>query len=405
MTPPGADVDAPAPPARIVAAFIQALRGAGLIVPIGSAVLYAEALSRVGLAQPDRVYWAGRATLVRRPEDIETYDRIFTDFWADVTTLSPVPRQAQTATLAHDEDEGEEPDGNDEDGVEPPPGELRTLRWSAAEVLADRDMGTLSAAEWEEARRLIAALRVSTELRPSRRTRQSRRRHGDHPDLRRTFRRNVRHGGMPVERAWREPVERPRRMVFLLDVSGSMEDYSRAMARFAHAAVTSRRSGRVEVFTIGTHLTRITREMGRRDAEAALRSVGSSVTDWSGGTRLGESIGEFNAVWGIRGMARGAIVVICSDGWDRGDPERMSAEMARLARVARKLVWVNPLKASAGYAPLARGMAAALPYVDVFVEGHSIRSLEHLATLVSGGAGVKARAAEMAPRTAPRARS
>jgi uncharacterized protein with von Willebrand factor type A (vWA) domain len=166
-----------------------------------------------------------------------------------------------------------------------------------------------------------------------------------------------------------------------------MESYSRAMARFAHAAVSSRRAGRVEVFTLGTRLTRITREMARRDPEAALRSAGRAVSDWSGGTRLGESIGAFNDTWGVRGMARGAIVVICSDGWDRGDPEQMSTEMARLARVARRVVWVNPLKASPGYAPLARGMAAALPYVDVFVEGHSLRSLEHLATLLSGVGG------------------
>jgi hypothetical protein len=173
-------------------------------------------------------------------------------------------------------------------------------------------------------------------------------------------------------------------MVFLLDVSGSMESYSRALARFAHAAVASRRAGRVEVFTIGTHLTRITRQLARRDADAALRQAGRAVTDWSGGTRLGESLGEFNDAWGIRGVARGAIVVICSDGWDRGDPDRMASEMGRLALVARRIVWVNPLKATPGYAPLARGMAAALPYVDVLVEGHSIRSLEHLAAIVSG---------------------
>jgi hypothetical protein len=174
-------------------------------------------------------------------------------------------------------------------------------------------------------------------------------------------------------------------MVFLLDVSGSMESYSRGLARFAHAAVAARRAGRVEVFTIGTHLTRVTRELSRRDPEAALRSAGRAVTDWAGGTRLGESIERFNDAWGVRGMARGAVVVICSDGWDRGDPDEMAAEMARLARVARRVVWVNPLKASPGYAPLARGMAAALPYVDQFVEGHSVRSLEHLAALLSGG--------------------
>jgi uncharacterized protein with von Willebrand factor type A (vWA) domain len=164
-----------------------------------------------------------------------------------------------------------------------------------------------------------------------------------------------------------------------------MEPYARGLARFAHAAVASRRAGQVEVFTIGTRLTRITRDLRRRDPDAALASAARSVSDWSGGTRLGVSLQEFNDQWGSRGLARGAIVVVCSDGWDRGDPELIGAEMARLARVARRVVWVNPLKASPGYAPLARGMAAALPYVDQFVEGHAVSSLERLAEIIGGG--------------------
>lgn len=370
-------------PDRIVAGFARALRTAGLAVPTGSAILYSSALALVGLEDPEQVYWAGRSTLVRRPEDIAVYDRVFTSYWTDITGMSLSPSWSQPVTLAVDDDSDEEDEGAGGEG--PEDGDVQALRWSAVEVLGSRDMGSLTAAEWAEAARLVSALRITTELRPSRRTRSSRRRSGDHPDLRQTFRRNVRHGGLPVHRAWRVAVERPRRMVFLLDVSGSMEAYSRGLARFAHAAVASRRAGRVEVFTIGTRLTRITREMGRRDPEAALRSVAAAVSDWSGGTRLGESIEEFNDVWGVRGMARGAIVVICSDGWDRGDPDLMSAEMARLARVARRVIWVNPLKASPGYAPLARGMAAALPYVDLFVEGHSVSSLEHLAQMVAGG--------------------
>ena len=373
---------APVAPERIVAGFTHALRSAGLSVPTGSAVMYMSALGQVGLEEPEHVYWAGRATLVRRPEDVGVYDRVFTSYWVDVTSVGLSPSWATPVTLAVDDETADE-SPSDDDPSPPDGGEVKALRWSAVEVLAERDMASLTAEEWVEAQRLITALRVSTELQPSRRRRPARQRVGDHPDLRRTFRRNVRHGGVPLERAWREQSPRPRRMVFLLDVSGSMESYSRALARFAHAAVTSRRAGRVEVFTIGTHLTRITRELGRRDPESALRSAGRAVTDWSGGTRLGESIGAFNDTWGIRGLARGAIVVICSDGWDRGDPDRMTAEMARLSRVARRVVWVNPLKASPGYAPLARGMAAALPYVDVFVEGHSLRSLEHLATLLS----------------------
>ena len=376
-------------PERIVAAFVRSLRSSGLLVPTGSAVLFAKALGLVGLQSPDRVYWAGRSTLVRRPEDIDVFDRVFASFWAEVSTPLQAPEAPQPVTLAVDEDGPEGPAGDD--GPGPDAGdEVQALRYSSVEVLSRKDMGGLSAEEWAEAQRLIAALRITTELRPSRRTRASRRRTGDHPDLRNTFRRNVRHRGVPVERAWRVPVERPRRMVFLLDVSGSMESYSRALARFAHAAVASRRAGRVEVFTIGTRLTRITREMGRRDPEAALRAVSGAVSDWSGGTRLGQSIQEFNDEWGVRGMARGAVVVICSDGWDRGDPAVMASEMQRLARVARRVIWVNPLKATPGYAPLARGMAAALPYVDQFVEGHSVSSLEQLAQQVAAGRPARA---------------
>ena len=372
------------PPERIVAGFTQALRAAGLAVPTGSALLFTAGLGHVGLEHPEHVYWTGRATLVRRPEDVEIYDRVFTGFWAEVAVMGLAPSWARPVTLALDEETGDDGDGEDP-GPGPEGGEVRALRWSAVEVLADRDLASLDADEWAEAQRLISAMRVSTELRPSRRRRPGRRRSGDRPDLRRTVRRSVSRGGIPVELMWREHIPTPRRMVFLLDVSGSMESYSRALARFAHAAVASRRAGRVEVFTIGTHLTRITRQLARRDPDAALRQAGRAVSDWSGGTRLGASLGEFNDVWGIRGIARGAIVVICSDGWDRGDPDRMATEMARLARVARRIVWVNPLKATPGYAPLARGMAAALPYVDQFVEGHSIRSLEHLASIVSGG--------------------
>jgi len=369
-----------AQPQRIVVAFAQRLRANGVAVPITSVVTFASALGLVGLDDPDRVYWAGRATLICRPEDVGTYNRVFTSFWADVTTFAGAEGRERPLTLAVDtEDVDAELEG------EPGGGDVLAVRWSPAEVLSTRDLGSLTADEWAEAKALISALRVSAQLQRSRRTRPTRRRSGGPPDLRGTFRRNVRYGGIPLNRAWREPVERPRRMVFLLDVSGSMEPYSRALVRFAHAAVASRRSGRVEVFTLGTRLTRVTREMGRRDPEAALAAAAAAVHDWSGGTRLGSGLGEFNETWGVRGTARGAVVVICSDGWDRGDPDVMAAQMARLSLVAHRVIWVNPLKASPGYAPLARGMAAALPYVDLFVEGHSVSSLEGLAARIAGG--------------------
>ena len=370
-----------ADPERIVAGFARALRANGLSVPTGTAVLFAEALALVGVEAPSRVYWAGRATLVRRVEDIPVYDRVFAAYWHDRTVPVMAPAQEEPPlTLALDDEESEDPD----EASGGPDGDVLAVRYSAVEVLREQDLSALTPAEWAEAQRLISALGVASELRPSRRTRPSRRRARGHPDLRATVRRNMRTAGVPIRRSWRSPVERPRRLVLLLDVSGSMEPYARGLARFAHAAVMSRRSGRVEVFTMGTRLTRITRELARRDPDTALARAAQSVHDWSGGTRLGTSLQEFNDDWGVRGLARGAIVVICSDGWDRGDPALIGSEMRRLARVARRVVWVNPLKASPGYAPLARGMAAALPYVDQFVEGHAVSSLERLADIIAG---------------------
>jgi uncharacterized protein len=367
---------------RIVAGFARALRAAGASVPTGSVLLFTEALGLIGLDRREGVYWAGRATLIHRREDVALYDRVFASYWQDAPLIAEMESLLPSAvTLAVDDDSVE---GDEESATGADPGDVLALRYSALEVLKHQDMAGLSAAEWSQAQRLISTLRVAAELRPSRRTRPSKRRSGAHPDLRGTFRRNVPNGGAPIRLAWRAPVKRPRRMVFLLDVSGSMEPYARGLARFAHAAVAARRAGRVEVFTIGTRLTRITKEMAGRDPEAALRSVSQAVDDWSGGTRIGAALRQFNDQWGIRGLARGAIVVICSDGWDRGDPEVVSSEMARLWRVARRVVWVNPLKATPGYAPLARGMAAALPFVDQFVEGHSVTSLEVLAGLISG---------------------
>lgn len=375
---------------RMVPRFAAALRSAGVVVPVASAIDFAQSLALVGIDDPDRAYWAGRATLVRRPEDVPVYDRVWSAFWGRAAALPLGLPSARNLTLALDEESGAgDPAGPD------PAGDVRTVRYSSVEVLRHRDLATLSPEEWAEARRTISTLRVSAEQRPSRRSHATRRRRGDRPDLRATVRRNMRRGGLPVELSWRQVGRVARRMVLLLDVSGSMEAYARGLALFAHAAVASRRAGQVEVFTIGTRLTRVTREMGRRDPDVALAEVAASVEDWSGGTRLGESIGEFNDRWGVRGLARGAVVVICSDGWDRGDPDVVAAEMARLALVSHRVIWVNPLKASPGYAPLARGMAAALPYVDLFVEGHSVASLEQLARLVGAPGRAPQRAGDL----------
>ncbi len=366
---------------RMALAYARVLRGMGLNVPMGSAIAFAEGLALVGMEHRRDVYWVGRSTLLRRPEDIPTYDRAFDAFWrrrreALLQLVDPVE-----ITIALDTDEGD--DAADDAELVESQGPTVVVRWSKQETLRHKDFAAYTHEEFEEARALMADLRLHGAMRRSRRQRASSRREG-RPDLRRTVRRALRSGGEPIRRAFLKPAERPRRVVLICDVSGSMEPYSRALARFRHAAVVGR--GQIEAFALGTRLTRITRELSSRDPDAALTRAARAVPDWSGGTRLGEGLRAFNDRWGVRGMARQAVVVILSDGWDRGDPALLGEQMQRLSRVAYKIVWVNPLKASPGYAPLAGGMRAALPYVDDFVEGHSLDSLMTLARVVTSEA-------------------
>ncbi|MET0920874.1 MAG: VWA domain-containing protein [Acidimicrobiia bacterium] len=366
---------------RVAVGFVRLLRGAGLDVPVGTTVTFAEALAQVGIDRRSAVYWAARATVAARPEHLSTFDRAFEAWWDGGMRVELTSTAHRDLVLAFDTDADEEsepePDPHDEDDADV---DTLSVRYSRAEVLRSRDFALYTPGEFAEARRLMADLRLSGALRRSRRTRPTSRRRG-RPDLRRTVRRALRSGGEPINRAFLESSEKPRRLVLLCDVSGSMEPYARALVRFLHAAVVGR--NRVEAFALGTRLTRITRELSSRDPDAAIAAATRHVVDWSGGTRLGEGIRQFNDEWGVRGMARGAVVVILSDGWDRGDPVVMDEQMARLHRVAYRVVWVNPLKASPDFAPLARGMAAALPHVDEFVEGHSLASLEHLADVVA----------------------
>jgi len=363
-------------PDRLAVAFARILRGAGLDVPVGATLGFARALHCVGLSTASGVYWAGRATLVRRPDDIAAYDRAFEAFWGGDASMPAEPdAPAPSPTAAFDVEL--EPDDAEGDGGARRP--AVSVRWSPVETLRERDFASYTPAEFAQARRLMADLRLAGARRPSRRRRPSSRIHG-RPDLRGTVRRSLRAGGEVAPPAYHTTGTRPRALVLLLDVSGSMEPYARAFVRFVHAAVVS--STRVEAFALGTRLTRVTRELSSRDPDAAVHAAAVRVVDWSGGTRLGDGLRAFNDEWGVRGMARGAIVVILSDGWDRGDPEALAEQMARLQRVAHKIVWVNPLKASPGYAPLAQGMAAALPYVDVFVEGHSLAALEEVAAVI-----------------------
>jgi hypothetical protein len=365
-------------PAELAVAFSQILRGVGMSVPTSNTNSFAEALCATGLDDRDSTYWAGRATLIRRPEDIELYDRAFAVFFEQRRGRpADAIEEPLSVALAIDDDSSDD-DGEgsgettDDDAIE--------LRFSTTEVLRHRDFADYTADELGQAHELMARLRLVGSPRASLRVGPSRRA-TPRPDIRRTVHAAIRAGGEPIERHFSAPTPRLRRLVLLLDVSGSMEPYARALLRFVHAAVSGRQ--KVEAFTMGTRLTRITRELTSRDPDIALQAAGRRVVDWSGGTRLGADLREFNDQWGVRGLARNSIVVILSDGWDRGEPQELAEQMQRLQRVTHRLIWVNPLKVTPGYAPLARGMAAALPFIDRFVEGHSVAALETLTGVIS----------------------
>lgn len=370
---------------RVAVGFARRLRTAGLVVPVSRTITYSRALDLVGLSSRERVYWAGRATLLGQREDVDVYDRVFSAYWLGVST-GVQPEKSEPVLLALDDVDS---DGDSEPEVAPEPdSEALAVRYSAVESLREKDFAAYSEEDWANAHRLIASLARSAELCRNRRQRPARRRHGN-LDIRRTVRRSMLTGGEPLVLARKLQTDQPRPVVLLVDVSGSMEMYARALLSFAHAVTWSNRSRKVEVFALGTRLTRITLELRTRDPNVALAAASSAVLDWSGGTRLGENIGRFNDQWGVRGVARGAMVIVLSDGWDRGDPALMTTEMERLSRVAHRVVWVNPLKALEGFVPVAQGMAAALPWVDDFVAGHSIDALEHLADVIANASGTK----------------
>jgi len=358
-------------------AFGRLLRRAGLAAGTDRVVEFTRALKELDTTRREDVYWAGRITLCSRREDLELYDKAFRAFWEQLEspeTLRP-PKTRISVSLT-------------DDSVQPPKKtveknekgeEVVRLRYSPVDVLRTKDFALYTAEEFAELHKLLANLSLSGALRRSRRLEPAPR--GRH-DPRRTLRDALRTGGEPMRHRFRRARSQPRRVVLLCDISGSMAAYSRALLRFMHVGVTS--GERLEAFVLGTRLTRITRELATKDPDRALKSASGAVKDWSGGTRLGDTIKEFVDRWGQRGMARGALVVILSDGWDRGDVEVLAEQMMRLSRLAHKVIWVNPLKAAPGYQPLARGMAAALPHVDVFLSGHNFESLEELASTIAG---------------------
>ncbi len=368
------------PAHKMAVAFARILRGADIDVPLDSVIVFVSALGRIGLENRDDVYWAAYSTLIRRHEDTQIFDRAFAVFWDQLIAVGPTSfeQQTESVTLLVDTEE----DNNDDTNKEPVEEDENTiaLRFSNVETLREKDFAAYSDTELREAEQFMSSLKLAGPPKRSLRLQKATRK-GSRPDIRRTMRAVLQNDGEPIERYWREPSTRLRRLVVLLDISGSMEPYARALLRFMHAAVVGRQ--RVEAFTLGTRLTRITRELTSRDPDRALARTSAQVADWSGGTRLGECLQNFNDKWGVGSLARGSIFVILSDGWDRGEPKVLAEQMLRLRRVAYRVIWVNPLKVSPGYAPLARGMAAAMPHIDDFVEGHSLEALRELTAVIA----------------------
>lgn len=370
----GTDVEEPI---EGLVGFTVVLRSAGLSVTTDRVAAFLTALDELDVTSRMQTYWAGRLTLCSDPDDLPRYDRAFEDWFTPPrvggrTTVTderkPPPSTLAALTPSPRED-------GDEGAGDPPTAHARA---SGNEVLRNRDLAELTPAEREHLRRLLALLRPQLPTRRSRRLRPSR--HGA-PDPGRTLRAALRNQGELRSLRRRDRSRRPRKVVLLVDVSGSMEPYADALLRFAHVVVR-RSPNAVEVFTLGTRLTRITRELRMRDADRALQAAGRAIPDWSGGTRLGEVMRAFVDRWGQRGAARRAVVVVFSDGWERGTPELLGVQMARLHRLAHRLVWVNPHAGKDGYAPVQGGIVAALPYLDDLLAGHSLATLEELLEVV-----------------------
>jgi len=363
--------------------FGRLLRRAGIDVHAGRLVDLTEALQHIDLASRDEVYHTCRTLLVHRREELPIFDRAFELFWRMRSgTSTSVKGSAPPAGANRGEGHGEWVPLGAIDDAELSAAQPRVLRtWSDVGVSADKDFGEFTPDEVERARLALEQLEWTP---GERRTRRWAAGGGTRIDLRRALARSLRTGGDTVELPRRTRRVRPRPLVLLCDVSGSMERYSRMLLHFAHAL--TRRHRRVEAFLFSTELTRITLQLRARRIGAAVDAVARAVPDWSGGTRIGAAIRQFHQQWMRRALRGGPVVLLISDGWDRGDPELLRSQIARLQRGCHRLVWLNPLIGTVGYEPLTRGLRAALPYVDDFLPARTLTNLAdlavHLNTLV-----------------------
>ena len=363
-----------------VLAFAQLLRNMGIQVSSGQVLDLVRALEYAPIIAREDFRGAARCTLVCKREDLPLFDEAFAFFWRSQSGIDPsmlampvvrtptkplrLPRQRQQANaddLREREEEQEERIG-------------LTLQFSTQERLREKDFGNFTYEEVQAAKEMLRNLEWRIPPRQTRRKRPAPR--GRLLDMRQVLRRNLRYGGEMIELAYREPRPRQRPLVVLCDISGSMDRYSRILLQFVHTVSNGLRD--VESFVFGTRLTRITRLLRERDIDEAVGAVSKQVVDWSGGTRIGEAVKEFNYIWGRRVLSGGPVVLLISDGWDRGEPKLLAREMERLQRSCYRLIWLNPLLGSASYRPITQGMQAALPFVDDFLPVHNLASLEQL---------------------------
>ena len=369
---------AQAPFADLLVGFARELRSAGLTVGTGDVLTYCSAMLPLDPSDLLDLYWAGRTTMISRRDDIPTYDRVFRQFFlaegapaaALLMLKATAAAEAEAALVMPGTEPG--PEQNEEKPV---------LGWMASDVdaLKHRSFAACTPAELAALRRIMARIKLTPPRRRTRRTRPAN--SGRVPDLRKTIRDSMRMHGEPAELYFRQRRTRLRPLILILDVSGSMADYSRHLLQFAHTAKHA--AAKVEVFCFGTRLTRITKALAHRRPDSALEQAARTVVDWDGGTRIGQSLDTFVRRWGRGGMCRGGVVVICSDGLDRGDPELLAAAMARLSRLSYRIVWLNPHKGhDRDFRPSTLGMMVAAPHIDLLLSGHDLASLEQLAEML-----------------------
>lgn len=385
--------------------FGRALRRAGVNTTMGQVMDFVRSAEMIEIGRRTEFREAARACLITNKDDLPTFDRVFESYWRakpDFSDQFYEGGEPGDDSYEVGEGEGDEAEGTADDAAEAEGGKRQrsemmepddsaessddsdgesddVLSFSAAEVLRDRDFADLTEEELAQARHLMEKLHWKIGQRRSRRRVSSPK--GRFIDPRRTMRRSLQTAGVPLRLSRRKTKTKPRQLVVICDVSGSMDRYSRILLQFIYAIENN--MARVEAFVFGTRLTRISRLLRRRSIDDAMQRVAREVQDWSGGTRIGQSLQTFNMTWARRVLRNGAVVIIISDGWDRGDPELLRSEMSRLQRGSYRLIWLNPLLGSPRYEPLTRGMQAAIPFIDDFMTVHNMASLEALAKHLS----------------------